>query len=126
MLELTANRLAELQQHITQVLEDPQWEVLQLHQDLAILKESDRQYRETEQQFQLASLEYEKFQERVNFALATQAAKQQEYQDASAELDRRLQQLQICVNALYEITEYQPYPNLVKALEEDKQAWPIC
>ena len=121
MLELTANRLAELQQHITQVLEDRQWEVLQLHQDLAILKESDRQYRETQQQFQLASLEYEKFQERVNFALATQAAKQQEYQDASAELDRRQQQLQICVNALYEITEYEPYPNLVKALEEDKQ-----
>ncbi|MBD0341625.1 MAG: SMC family ATPase, partial [Microcoleus sp. Co-bin12] len=121
MLELTANRLAELQQHITQVLEDPQWEVLQLHQELALLKESDRQYRETEQQFQLASLEYEKFQERFNFAVATQAAKQQEYQDASAELDRRLQQLQICVNALYEITEYQSYPNLVKALEEDKQ-----
>ncbi|MEG4228796.1 SMC family ATPase [Microcoleus sp. N9_B2] len=121
MLELTANRVAQLQQEITQVLENPQWESLGLQQELAILKESDRQYRQTEQQFQLASLEYDNFQQRFNFAVATQAAKQQEYQDAIAESDRRHQQLQSCVNALYQITEYQPYANLAKALEQDKQ-----
>ncbi|MEG3897629.1 MULTISPECIES: SMC family ATPase [unclassified Microcoleus] len=121
MLELTANRVAELQQQITQVLENPQWEVLRLQQELAMLKESDRQYREIEQQFQLASLEYDNFQQRFNFAAATQAAKQQEYQDAIGESDRRQQQLQSCVNALYQITEYQPYANLAKALEDDKQ-----
>lgn len=86
-----------------------------------MLKEIDRQYRETEQQFQLASLEYENFQQRFNFAVAIQAAKQQEYQDAIAESDRRQQQLQSCVNSLYQITEYQPYANLAKALEQDKQ-----
>ncbi|MEG4987315.1 SMC family ATPase [Microcoleus sp. BR0-C5] len=121
MLELTANRVAELQQQITQVLENPQWESLGLQQELAILKESDRQYRETEQQFQLVSLEYDNFQERFNLAVATQAAKQQEYQDAIAESDRRQQQFQSCVNALYQITEYQPYANLAKVLEQDKQ-----
>ncbi len=121
MLEVTVNGVAELQQQITQVLENPQWELLRLQNELIMLKERDRQYRETEQQFQLASLEYENFQQRFNFAAATQAAKQQEYQDAIAESDRRQQQLQSCVNALYQITEYQPYANLVKALEEDKQ-----
>ncbi|MEG4441391.1 SMC family ATPase [Microcoleus sp. AT9_B5] len=121
MLELTANRVAELQQQITQVLENSQWESLGLQQELAILKESDRQYRETEQQFQLASLEYDNFQERFNLAVANQAAKQQEYQDAIAESDRRQQQLQSCVNALYQITEYQPYANLAKVLEQDKK-----
>ncbi len=121
LLELTAHRVADLQQQITQVLENPQWEVLRLQQELAMLKEIDRQYRETEQQFQLASLEYDNFQQRFNFAAATQAAKQQEYQDAIAESDRRQQQLQSCVNALYQITEYQPYANLVKALEQDKK-----
>ncbi|MEG4583668.1 SMC family ATPase [Microcoleus sp. MOSTC5] len=121
MLELTANRVAELQRQIAQILETPQWESLGLQQELAILKESDRKYRETEQQFQMASLEYDNCQQRFNFAATTQAAKQQEYQDAIAESDRRQQQLQSCVNALYQITEYQPYPNLAKALEEDKQ-----
>ena len=121
LLELTAHRVADLQQQITQVLENPQWEVLRLQQELAMLKEIDRQYRETEQQFQLASLEYDNFQQRFNFAAATQAAKQQEYQDAIAESDRRQQQLQSCVNALYQITEYQPYANLAKALEQDKK-----
>ncbi|MEG3839772.1 SMC family ATPase [Microcoleus sp. herbarium14] len=121
MLQLTANRVAELQQQITQVLDDSQWEVLRLQQERAILEESDRQYRETEQQFQLASLEYENFQQRFNFAAAALAAKQQEYQDAIAESDRRQQQLQSCVNALYQITEYQAYANLAKALEADKQ-----
>ncbi len=121
MLELTGEKVVELQQQITQVLEDSQWEVLRLQQELTMLKEIDRQYRETEQQFQLASLEYENFQQRFNFAAATQAAKQQEYQDAIAEFDRRQQQLQSCVNSLYQITEYQPYANLEKALEKDKQ-----
>ncbi len=121
LLELTAHRVADLQQQITQILENSQWEVLRLQQELTMLKEIDRQYRETEQQFQLASLEYENFQQRFNFAAATQAAKQQEYQDAIAESDRRQQQLQSCVNALYQITEYQPYANLAKALEADKQ-----
>ncbi|MEG4800478.1 SMC family ATPase [Microcoleus sp. ARI1-B5] len=120
-LQVTANKVAQLQQEITQVLENPQWEVLQLQQELVILAESDRQYRETEQQFQLASLEYENFQQRFNFAAATKAAKQQEYQDAIAESDRRQQQLQSCVNALYQITQYQPYANLAKALAQDKQ-----
>ncbi len=121
MLEVTVNGVAELQQQITQVLENPQWELLRLQNELIMLKERDRQYRETEQQFQLAALEYENFQQRFNFAAATQAAKQQEYQDAIGESDRRQQQLQSCVNALYQITEYQPYANLAKALEEDKQ-----
>ncbi|MEG3880816.1 SMC family ATPase [Microcoleus sp. herbarium7] len=121
MLELTAHRVAELQQQITQVLENPEWEVLRLQQELTMLKEIDRQYRETEQQFQLASLEYENFQQRFNFAAANEAAKQQEYQDAIAESDRRQQQLQSCVNALYQITAYQPYANLAKALETDKK-----
>jgi len=121
MLQVTANKVAELQQQITQFLENSQWEVLQLQQELAILKESDRQYRETEQQFQIASLEYDNFQQRFNFAAASKAAKQQEYQNAIAESDRRQQQLQSCVNALYQITEYQPYANLAKSLEEDKR-----
>ena len=122
MLELTGGKIAELHQQITGILEEtPQWEVLQLQQELTMLKEIDRQYRETEQQFQLASLEYENFQQRFNFAVAIQAAKQQEYQDAIAESDRRQQQLQSCVNSLYQITEYQPYANLAKALEQDKQ-----
>ncbi|MCC3444698.1 MULTISPECIES: SMC family ATPase [unclassified Microcoleus] len=120
-LELTEKRVAQLQQQITQVLENPQWEVLQLQQELVILADSDRQYRETEQQFQLASFEYNNYEQRFNFAATTQAAKQQEYQDAIAESDRRKQQLQSCVNALYQITEYQPYANLAKALAEDKQ-----
>ncbi|WP_293352886.1 MULTISPECIES: SMC family ATPase [unclassified Microcoleus] len=120
-LELTEKRVAQLQQQITQVLENPQWEVLQLQQELVILADSDRQYRETEQQFQLASLEYNNYEQRFNFAVTAQAAKQQEYQDAIAESDRRKQQLQSCVNALYQITEYQPYANLAKALAEDKQ-----
>ncbi|MCC3604745.1 MAG: SMC family ATPase [Microcoleus sp. PH2017_29_MFU_D_A] len=120
-LELTEKRVAQLQQQITQVLENPQWEVLQLQQELVILADSDRQYRETEQQFQLASFEYNNYEQRFNFAVTTQAAKQQEYQDAIAESDRRKQQLQSCVNALYQITEYQPYANLAKALAEDKQ-----
>ena len=120
-LELTEKRIAQLQQQITQVLENPEWEVLQLQQELVILAESDRQYRETEQQFQLASFEYNNYEQRFNFAVTTQAAKQQEYQDAIAESDRRKQQLQSCVNALYQITEYQPYANLAKALAEDKQ-----
>jgi len=120
-LELTAQRVAELQQQITQVLENHEWEVLQLQQELVILADSDRQYRETEQQFQLASLEYNNYEQRFNFAATTQAAKQQEYQDAIAESDRRQQQLQSCVNALYQITEYQPYANLAQALAEDKQ-----
>ncbi|WP_293147872.1 MULTISPECIES: SMC family ATPase [unclassified Microcoleus] len=120
-LELTEKRVAQLQQQITQVLENPEWEVLQLQQELVILADSDRQYRETEQQFQLASLEYNNYEQRFNFAVTAQAAKQQEYQDAIAESDRRKQQLQSCVNALYQITEYQPYANLAKALAEDKQ-----
>jgi exonuclease SbcC len=121
MLELTASKVAELQQQIAQILETPHWESLGLQQELAILKESDRQYRATEQQFQLVSLEYDNFQQKFNFAVATQAAKQQEYQDAIAESDRRQQQLQSCVKALYQITEYQPYANLAKVLEQDKQ-----
>ena len=121
MLELTANIVAELQQQITQILENSQWEVLLLQQELTILKEMDRQYRETEQQFQLVSLEYDNCQEKFNFAAVIQAAKQQEYQDAIGESDRRQQQLQSCVNALYQITEYQPYVNLAKALEQDKR-----
>ncbi|MBE9097549.1 AAA family ATPase [Tychonema sp. LEGE 07203] len=120
-LELTANKIAQLQQQISEVLENTQWEVLPLQQELAMLKESDRQYRETEQQFKIASLEYENFQQRLNFASTTKAAKQQEYQDAIAESDRRQQQLQSCVNALYQITEYQPYVNLAQALAADKQ-----
>ncbi|MEG4318888.1 MULTISPECIES: SMC family ATPase [unclassified Microcoleus] len=120
-LEVTEKRVAELQQQITQVLGNPEWEVLQLQQELVILAESDRQYRETEQQFQLASLEYNNYEHRFNVAVTNQATKQQEYQDAIAESDRRQQQLQSCVNALYQITEYQPYANLAKALAEDKQ-----
>ncbi|MGB3263150.1 MAG: SMC family ATPase [Microcoleus sp.] len=120
-LELTANKVAQLQQQISEILDNFQWEVLPLQQELAMLKESDRQYRETQQQFKIASLEYENFQQRLNFASTTKAAKQQEYQDAIAESDRRQQQLQSCVNALYKITEYQPYVNLAQALETDKQ-----
>ncbi|MCW6050833.1 SMC family ATPase [Lyngbya sp. CCAP 1446/10] len=121
ILELTANRVGELQQQISKILEEQEWEVSQLQQELAILKESDRQYRETEQQFQIASLEYNNYEERLNFAGTTKAAKQQEYQDAIAEFDRRQQQLQSCVNALYQITEYQSYANLAQALAEEKQ-----
>ena len=120
-LEATAQKVAQLRQQITQVIENHDWEVLQLQQELVILAESDRQYRETEQQFQLASLEYNNYEQRFNFAVTAKAAKQQEYQNAIAESDRRQQQLQSCVNALYQITEYQPYANLAKALAEDKQ-----
>ncbi|MEG3860678.1 SMC family ATPase [Microcoleus sp. herbarium12] len=120
-LQLTANKVAQLQQQITLVLQTREWEVLQLQQELVILADSDRQYRETEQQFQLASLEYNNYEQRFNFAAAAKAAKHQEYQDAIAESDRRQQQLQSCVNALYQITEYQPYANLAKALAEGKQ-----
>ncbi|MBE9185051.1 SMC family ATPase [Microcoleus sp. LEGE 07076] len=120
-LELTAKRVAELRQQISEILEDYQWEILPLQQELAMLKESDRQYREAEQQFQIASLEYENFQQKLNFASTTKTAKQQEYQEAIAESDRRQQQLQSCVNALYQITEYQPYVNLAQALAADKQ-----
>ena len=120
-LKLTEEKVAELQQQITQILETSQWEVLQLQQEWTMLKEIDRQYRETEQQFQMASFEYENLQQKFNFAVAIQAAKQQEYQDAIAESDRRQQHLQSCVNALYQITEYQPYANLAQALEQDKQ-----
>ncbi|WP_293125790.1 SMC family ATPase [Microcoleus sp. bin38.metabat.b11b12b14.051] len=120
-LEATAQKVAQLRQQITQVIENHDWEVLQLQQELVILAESDRQYRETEQQFQLASLEYNNYEQRFNFAVTAKAAKQQEYQNAIAESDRRQQQLQSCVNALYQITEYQPYANLAKALAEVKQ-----
>ena len=121
MLELTLKRAAELQQQITDILGNSDWEALRLQQELAALKESDRQYRETDRQFQQASVECDKFQQIFNFASVTQAGKHQEYQEASAELERRQQQLQICANALYQITEYQPYVNLAKALEKDKQ-----
>ncbi|MBE9163515.1 AAA family ATPase [Tychonema sp. LEGE 06208] len=121
MLELTAKRVGELQHQISEILEEREWEVSQLQQELAILKENDRQYREIEQQFQIASLEYNNYEEKLNFAATTKAAKQQEYQEAIAESDRRQQQLQSCVNALYQITEYQPYVNLAQALETDKQ-----
>lgn len=121
-LELTLNRVAELQQQISLILnDDSRWEASQLQQELAILQESDRQYREAEQQFQQASVEYDKFQQIFSFSQATNVAKQNEYQEAIAESDRRQQQLQTCVNALYKITEYQPYANLTKALEKDKQ-----
>jgi DNA repair protein SbcC/Rad50 len=121
-LELTLNRVAELQQQIALILnDDSPWEASQLQQELAILQESDRQYREAEQLFQQASVEYDKFQEIFSFSQATNVAKQNEYQEAIAESDRRQQQLQTCVNALYQITEYQPYTNLAKALEKDKQ-----
>jgi exonuclease SbcC len=121
MLELTLNRVAELQQQIDLILNDSEWEASQLQQELAILQESDQQYREAEQLFQQASVEYDKFKQIFDFLQATNVAKQNEYQAAIAESDRRQQQLQTCVNALYQITEYQPYTNLAKALEKDKQ-----
>lgn len=120
-LEETLNKLAELQQRITLILNKSQWEVSQLQQELTILKESDRQYRETEQQFQQLAVEYDKLQQLFTFASATQAAKQEEYQNAIAELDRRQQQLRVCANALYQITEDRPYENLAQSLKEDKQ-----
>jgi DNA repair protein SbcC/Rad50 len=121
-LEVTLNRVAELQQQVALILnDDSQWESSQLQQELAILKESDRQYREAEQLFQQASVEYDKFKQIFDFLQATNVAKQNEYQEAIAESDRRQQQLQTCINALYQITEYQPYANLAQTLEKDKQ-----
>ena len=115
------NTVAKLHQQITLVLNESQWEASQLQQELVILKESDCKYRETEQQFQQISVEYDKFQQMFNFAEKTKLAKQKEYEEAIGESDRRQQQLQTCVNALYQITKYQPYVNLVQALEKDKQ-----
>ena len=120
-LKETLNRVAELQQQITLILDKSQWEASQLQQELTILKESDRQYRETEQQFQQLAVEYDKLQQLFTFASATQAAKQEEYQNAIAELDRRQQQLRMCANALYQITEDRPYQNLAQSLKQDKQ-----
>jgi exonuclease SbcC len=120
MLELTLQRVAELQQQITDILGDTAWEALQLQQEIAKLKEGDRQYREAAQQFQQASVEYDRFQQIFSFAEATKTAKQQEYQEAIAESERRQQQLQLCSNALYQITQYQPYANLANALAKDK------
>lgn len=121
MLEFTTNKLDQLQQEIGQILDNYQWEALQLQQELTMLKESDRKYRETEQLFQQAAVDYDKLQQIFTFTSATKAAKQEEYQSAIAELERRQQQLQSCANALYQITEYQPYANLAKSLEQDKQ-----
>jgi DNA repair protein SbcC/Rad50 len=121
ILKETLNRVSELQQQITLILDKSQWEASQLQQELVMLKESDRLYRETEQNFQQVALEYDKSQQIFTFASATQVAKQEEYQNAIAELDRRQQQLRICVNALYQITEDRPYDNLEKSLEQDKQ-----
>jgi DNA repair protein SbcC/Rad50 len=120
-LELTQHLVAELQQQITGILDENRWEAGKLQQELTILKESDRKYRSTEQLFQHISVEYEKFQQMFNFAEVTKLAKQQEYEDAIAECDRRQQQLQTCVNALYQITQYQSYANLAKSLEKDKE-----
>lgn len=120
MLELTLQRVAELRQQITDILGDTGWEALQLQQEFANLREGDRQYREAAQQFQQASVEYDRFQQIFKFAEATKTAKQQEYQEAIAESERRQQQLQICANALYQITQYQPYANLANALAKDK------
>ncbi len=120
-LKETLNRVAELQQQITLIVDKSQWEASQLQQELTILKESDRQYREAEQQFQQLAVEYDKLQQLFTFASATQAAKQEEYQNAIAELDHRQQQLRLCANALYQITEDRPYENLAQSLKQDKQ-----
>ncbi len=121
MLKKTLNIVAELQQQITVILDKYDWEASQLHQELVILKESDRLYRETEQNFHQVALEYDKSQQLFTFASATQAAKQEEYQNAIAELERRQQQLRTCANALYRITEDKPYDHLVQSLKQDKQ-----
>lgn len=113
--------VTKIQEKINEIMDASDWEAAKLQQELLSLKESDRQYRETEQQFQQASIEYEKNQQLLTFLESTTAAKQEDYQNAIAEADLRQQQLRNCANALYLITEDRPYYNLAKSLEQDKQ-----
>jgi exonuclease SbcC len=121
ILKENLNRVDKLRQQITLILDKPQWSCSQLQQELTILQESDLQYREAEQQFQQLAVEYDRLQQLFTFVLATQAARQEEYQNAIVELEQRQQQLRICANALYQITEDRPYDNLAQSLKQDKQ-----
>lgn len=120
-LKLTQNKLVELQQQVNRVLGTSQWQAEELERELAILKDSDRKYREVEQHWQQVSIEFDKAQQAFQFAEATYLGKQAENKDAIAEVNRRQEQLKEVATKLYEITENQPYSTLAKALEKDKQ-----